>query len=188
MSYINDVSAYEWTPDQIHHRTVEVWNTFGGPKIIIHLEVTRVRFLPNGSVHDSIRVSITLVVGVSRSRIFMKSKGVHTNKSDSCTTFIISYIQTETWQTRGSTWCLRGFSKIHTHWKHSRDIKITKWKKRFHPECWVKSFVNVPKEAQNVMKTVLLTPPQNYGKDNYTIDRTRVDVLDRNGIRSYPVD
>jgi hypothetical protein len=64
-------------------------------------------------------------------------------------------------------------------WWRRGDIKVTKYKKRFkvHPECWVKSSVNVPKEAQKDIKTTVLVPQKNYGKDNYTINLTGPDKM-----------
>jgi hypothetical protein len=35
-----------------------------------------------------------------------------------------------------------------------------------------KSLANAPRGTQNVIKNTLLTPQQNYGKDNYTVDLT----------------
>ena len=37
-------------------------------------------------------------------------------------------------------------------------------------ENWVKSSTNTPRGAQDDIKTTLLTPQQNYGKDIYIID------------------
>ncbi len=54
------------------------------------------------------------------------------------------------------------------------DIKTTKCKKS--RECWVKSPANVPSEAAKDIKEALMTPGQNYGKDNYTIDLTGAEA------------
>jgi hypothetical protein len=58
-------------------------------------------------------------------------------------------------------------NKIKGWWRRG-DIKATKCRKI--RECWVKSPVNAPSGAQNVIKNALLAPQQNYGKDSYTID------------------
>ncbi len=55
-------------------------------------------------------------------------------------------------------------------WWWRGDIKDTKYKKT--RECWVKSSTNVPSEVAKDIKEALMTPGQNYGKDNYTIDLT----------------
>ena len=58
-------------------------------------------------------------------------------------------------------------NKIKRWWRRG-DIKATKCRKI--RECWVKSPVNAPREAQNAIKNALLAPQKNYGKDSYTID------------------
>ena len=49
-----------------------------------------------------------------------------------------------------------------------RDIRTTKPKKSF--ECWVKTAADVPTETKKTLMEALMTPQQNAGKDEYTVD------------------
>jgi hypothetical protein len=108
------------------------------------------------------------------------------------------------WKTKNKTWTptlkrkdfhqLLSFSKDEKEnisgfkikgWGRRGDLKVTKQKSTF--ECWVKSPTEAPREALDIIKTILTSPRQNYGKDSYIIDLDtpeRTGILTRHGIRT----
>jgi hypothetical protein len=64
--------------------------------------------------------------------------------------------QSDYWGFKIKGWCRRG------------DIRATKSKKSF--EYWVKTAADAPKETNKTLMETLMSPQQNVGKDEYTVD------------------